>query len=68
MVGLIKTEQQRKVWDAIEARIDGQPVDGIGAEGTYSESVAAIQRSIRDGMRAARLAAICAMLPETEST
>jgi len=52
------TPQQRKVWDVIEASIEAQTVDGIGAEGTFSEIVAEHQRSLVSGMRAARLAAL----------
>lgn len=57
---LCKTDDQRAIWDAIEARIDAQPVDGMNAQG-FSEIIAEHQRAIIFGMRSARLAAIRAL-------
>jgi hypothetical protein len=54
------------IWDAVEARIDAAPIDGISAEGQYSETVFNGQRLYVDGLRAGRLAAINALssIPE----
>jgi hypothetical protein len=49
------------IWDAVEARIDAAPIDGISAEGQYSETVFNGQRLYVDGLRAGRLAAIAAL-------
>jgi hypothetical protein len=63
---LCKSEDQKKIWAAIDARIDGQPTDGLNAEGVYSESVATHQISFVHGLRVARLAAINAIAPQTQ--
>ena len=47
--------------DRIEARIESAPVDGISAEGDYSERLLYEQRSYVDGLRSGRLAALAAI-------
>ena len=55
---LCKTPEQRKIWDAIDRRIDDTPTDGIAADGSHSHVVQAMQQGIINGLRIARLAAI----------
>lgn len=58
---ICKTEEQRRIWDRVDERIEAERQDGIGAEGVYSEHVHATQRAYIDGLRAGRLAAINAL-------
>lgn len=60
---LCKTEDQRKIFDRIGDRIDGQKCDGIGAAGSFSEIVQAQQRGYIQGLRSGRIAAIRAIDP-----
>lgn len=50
-------EIRRRVFDRISNLIDSAPVDGISAEGEYSESVRDIQLAYVAGLPSARLAA-----------
>lgn len=56
---LEKTEAA--IFERIGAMIDQEIVDGINAEGVYSERVEDVQRSFVAGLRSARLAATAAV-------
>jgi hypothetical protein len=47
-----------RIWQAVERRIEVAPIDGMSAEGEFSDRVADVQRAYVAGLRAGRLAAI----------
>lgn len=61
-----RDEASQRVWDAIEARIEATPTDGIAADGKWNVHVKWQQVGFVDGMRSARLAARSALAEQPQ--